>query len=143
MDYQIRQITNERTLRDVLDLCYSILGEHHEGLYSYKSWCTRLDRPYLLLYAEHRGKPVAAVLGRVENVDGVILGFAACKEEYRRKGITSALLRAFEQGAANHGFSRVTLTSYNDAWKFYQSCGYLLLQDRLGRKTYQKPLNPN
>ncbi|MGN0679076.1 MAG: GNAT family N-acetyltransferase [Oscillospiraceae bacterium] len=140
MTYQIKQITNEAVLKSVLDMCYSILGTHHEGLYSYKSWCGRLDRPYLMLYAEWEGVPIAAVLGRAENADGVVVGFAACREEFRRKGITSALMREFERSAAEHGYSRVTLTSYNDAWKFYQACGYMLLEDRLGRKTYQKML---
>lgn len=138
MDYRIKQITDEQTLKRVLDMCYSILGTHHEGLYSYKSWCSRLDRPYLLLYAEWEGVPIAAVLGRAENADSVAVGFAACREEFRRRGITSALLKVFERQAAEYGYSRVTLTSYNNAWKFYQSCGYYLLEDRLGRKTYQK-----
>lgn len=143
MDFHIRQITDEITLKSVLDMCYSILGTYHEGLYSYKAWCTRLDRPFLLLYAERDGKPIAAVLGRAENADGVVLGFAACREEFRRKGVTSTLLKAFERSAASYGYSRVTLTSYNDAWKFYQACGYSLLEDRLGRKTFQKLLSPN
>lgn len=143
MNYQIKQIADEQTLKRVLDMCYSILGTHYEGLYSYKSWCMRLDRPYLLLYAEWEGVPIAAVLGRAENADGVIVGFAACREEFRRKGITSALLRTFERQAAEYGYSRVTLTSYNDAWKFYQACGYYLLEDRLGRKTYQKMISLN
>lgn len=143
MTYQIKQITNEDTLRAVLDMCYSILGTHHEGLYSYKAWCSRLDRPFLLLYAQCEGKPIAAVLGRVENADGVVIGFAACREEFRRMGVTSALVKAFEQSAASYGYSRVTLTSYNDAWKFYQACGYSLLEDRLGRKTYQKLISSN
>lgn len=138
MTYRIRQIADEQTLRAVLDMCYSILGTHHEGLYSYKAWCRRLDRPFLLLYAECEGAPIAAVLGRVENADGVVVGFAACREQFRRKGVTSALLREFERSAAEYGYSRVTLTSYNDAWMFYQACGYSLLEDRLGRKTYQK-----
>lgn len=141
MTYRIKQVSSEQELRAVLDLCYSILGEHHEGLYSYKAWCRRLEHNYLLLYAEcGDGKPISAVLGRVENAEGVIVGFVACKEEYRRMGITSSLMRALEQSAAERGFSRLTLTSYNDAWKFYQSLGYTLLSDRLGRKTYQKEL---
>lgn len=140
MTYSIRQVSNERELKSVLDLCYSILGEHHEGLYSYKAWCSRLEHNYLMLYAECGGIPVSAVLGRVENSDGVAACFVACREDFRRMGITSAVMKAFEQSAAAHGFSRVTLTSYNDAWKFYQSLGYSLLSDRLGRKTYQKEL---
>ncbi len=143
MTYRIKQITDESTLKSVLDMCYSILGMHHEGLYSYKAWCSRLDRPFLLLYAECEGAPIAAVLGRVENADGVIVGFAACRERFRRKGVTSALLRTFERSAAEYGYSRVTLTSYNDAWKFYQACGYSLLEDKLGRKTFQKLISPN
>lgn len=138
MTYQIKPINDEAVLKSVLDMCYSILGEHHEGLYSYKAWCRRLEYNYLMLYAECIGVPIAAVLGRIENADGVIVGFAACKEEFRRKGVTASLMNAFEQSAADHGFKTVTLTSYNDAWKFYQSLGYSLLSDKLGRKTYQK-----
>lgn len=138
MTYEIKQINSEETLKTVLDMCYSILGEHHEGLYSYKSWCRRLEHNFLLLYAACESVPIAAVLGRVENSCGVIVGFACCREEFRRQGVTSALMRAFERSAACRGFTSVTLTSYNDAWKFYQSLGYSVLSDKLGRKTYQK-----
>lgn len=138
MTYEIKQINSEQTLKTVLDMCYSILGEHHEGLYSYKAWCRRLEHNYLLLYAHCEGVPIAAVLGRVESACGVVVGFACCREEFRRQGVTSALMRALEHSAALHGFTTVTLTSYNDAWKFYQSLGYSVLSDKLGRKTYQK-----
>lgn len=138
MTYEIKQVDGEETLKAVLDMCYSILGEHHEGLYSYKAWCRRLEHNYLMLYALCEGEPIAAVLGRVESSSGVVVGFAACKEKFRRQGVTTALMRAFEHSAASRGFTSVTLTSYNDAWKFYQSLGYSVLSDKLGRKTYQK-----
>lgn len=138
MEYTIRQIADERTLKSVLDMCYSILGEHYEGLYSYEAWCRRLDRSYLLLYAELGGEPIAAVLGRAESTESVVIGFAACREQFRKRGVTSALVRAFEHNARRHGYLKITLTSYNNAWGFYESCGYDIIEEKYGKKTYCK-----
>lgn len=138
MEYAIRQITDERTLKSVLDMCYSILGEHYEGLYSHEAWRRRLDRSYLLLYAESGGEPIAAVLGRAESSESVVIGFAACREQFRNRGVTSALVRAFEHNARRHGYSKITLTSYNNACGFYESCGYDIIEEKYGKKTYCK-----
>lgn len=138
MEYTVRQIADETALKTVLEMCYAILGEHYEGLYSYEAWRRRLDRSYLLLYAERNGEPLAAVLGRAESMESVVIGFAACREQFRRQGITSALVRTFEKNARLHGYSCITLTSYNNAWGFYEKCGYDIVEEKHGKKTYRK-----
>lgn len=138
MDYSIKQISDERTLRRVLDMCYSILGEHYEGLYSRDAWARRLDRGYLMLYAEKNGVPIAAVLGRAESPDSVVIGFAACVEEYRGRGVTRDLIGSFERSARLHDYCRITLSSFNGAWGFYEKCGYELVEEKLGKRIYCK-----
>lgn len=140
MDYSIKQISDERTLRTVLNMCYSILGEHYEGLYSYGAWARRLDKGYLMLYAEYGGAPVAAVLGRTESYDCVVIGFAACVEKYRGCGITRSLMSSFERSAALHDYSKITLTSFNGAWGFYEKCGYEVTEEKFGKRIYCKYL---
>ena len=138
MNYTIKQIFDERTLCSVLNMCYSILGEHYEGLYSYEAWVRRLDRGYLMLYAEYGGEPIAAVLGRAESHCSVVIGFAACVEKYRRQGITKSLMSSFERSALMHDYYRITLTSFNDAWGFYEKCGYEVLEEKFGKRIYCK-----
>lgn len=46
----------------------------------------------MLIYGEKDGKVVAAVLGREECSESLMIGFVACAEEYRRQGITRARL---------------------------------------------------
>lgn len=140
MDYTIKQISDECTLRAVLNMCYSILGEHYEGLYSYEAWLRRLDRGYLMLYAEHGGEPIAAVLGRAESPDSAVIGFAACIEKYRGRGITKSLVQSFERSARMHDYYRITLTSFNGAWGFYEKCGYEVIEEKFGKRIYCKYL---
>ncbi len=140
MDYTIKQISDERTLRAVLNMCYSILGEHYEGLYSYEAWVRRLDRGYLMLYADCGGEPIAAVLGRAESPDSVVIGFAACVEKYRGHGVTRSLMRSFERSARLHDYCKITLSSFNGAWGFYEKCGYEVTEEKFGKRIYCKYL---
>lgn len=140
MDYTIKQISDERTLRAVLNMCYTILGEHYEGLYSYEAWVRRLDRGYLMLYAEYGGEPIAAVLGRAESPDSAVIGFAACVEKYRGRGITRSLMFSFERSARLHDYCKITLSSFNGAWGFYEKCGYEVIEEKFGKRIYCKYL---
>ncbi|MCM1166778.1 MAG: GNAT family N-acetyltransferase [Lachnospiraceae bacterium] len=140
MDFTIKQINDERTLKKVLDMCYSILGEHYEGLYSREAWTRRLDRGFLMLYAELGGEPIAAVLGRAESPDSAVIGFAACVEKYRGKGVTKSLMSSFERSARLHDYLKITLTSFNNAWGFYEKCGYEVVGEKFGKRVYCKYL---
>lgn len=49
---KIREIETERELNEVLNLCYSILGETDSELYGYDAWHERfLDKMHPLVYA--------------------------------------------------------------------------------------------
>ena len=97
MDFIIKQISNEKTLTSVLEMCWDILGKPNTDTYSEQAWRERLSDNCLLIYAEIGDKPVAAALGRAENPESVVLGYCCCKEEYRGRGITSALLAALDR----------------------------------------------
>lgn len=118
MDFTIKQIDNETSLRSVLEMCWDILGKPNTDIYSEQAWRERLSDNCLLMYAEIGDKPAAAVLGRAENTESVVLGYCCCKEEYRGKGITSALLAALEDNAAENGYEYITLGSDDSAWGF-------------------------
>lgn len=51
-DVIMKEITTEQELRDVLDLCYSVLGEANSELYGYAAWYQRFrDGLQPLVYA--------------------------------------------------------------------------------------------
>lgn len=57
----------------------------------------------------------------------------AVEEEYRGRGIGTALVAAIEKWAANSGSSGVRLVTSDyryDAHKFYESCGYTLRKEQ-------------
>lgn len=141
MDYTIKRISDKSELKAVLEMCWDILGQPNTDIYSEEAWQSRLDNGCLLLYAELNGKPVAAALGRAENSESVVLGYCCCREKYRRRGITCALLAALERSAADNGYKYVTLGSGDGAWGFYEKCGYILINEIHGQRIYQKLLN--
>lgn len=140
MDYTIKRISDKSELKEVLELCWDILGQPNTDIYSEEAWQSRLDNGCLLLYAEIDGKPAAAVLARAENSDSVVLGYCCCREEYRRRGITRALFAALEHNAADNGYKYITLGSDDGAWGFYEKCGCTLINEIHGQRIYQKML---
>jgi len=106
---QIAIIETEDQLKPVLAFCYEILGQHYRDYeqYIYEAWQNRMGvfSP-ILSYAHADNTVVAAVLGRPENEDSLIMGFTACHEDYRKKGITSRLVKQFEENAKTMGFKK-------------------------------------
>ncbi len=138
-DIIMREIKTELELKEVLKLCYRILGTDNEELYGYEAWHRRfMDGSQPLVYALKDGKIVSAVLGRAENKDSLVIGFVACHENYRNQGITKSLLRYFEDLARKEGFKYITLGSKEDA--FYQKCGYKVIFQVQGQNVFQKML---
>lgn len=136
---EFKEIKNEQALKDVLDLCYRILGHEDSELYGYDAWRQRLlDGSQPLVYAMEDGKVVSAVLGRAENSDSLVIGFTACHEDYRRRGITKRLMAYFEELATKLGYKYITLGSMEDA--FYEKCGYKRIAQAHGQNIYQKLL---
>lgn len=134
-----KEIETEQELRDVLELCYDILGTDNSELYSYDAWYKRfIEGLSPLVYAMKDNKIVSAVLGRAENKDSLVIGFAACHEDYRKQGITKQLLNYFENLAKEKGFKYITLGSEED--KFYEKCGYKMIFQIHGQNIYQKVL---
>lgn len=81
---------------------------------------------------------VSAILGRAENKDSLVIGFTACRENYRRQGITKKLLSYFEDLARKKGFKYITLGSEEDV--FYEKCGYRVIFQAHGQNVFQKIL---
>lgn len=134
-----KEIETEQELRDVLELCYDILGTDNSELYSYDAWYKRfIEGLSPLVYAMKDNKIVSAVLGRAENKDSLVIGFAACHEDYRKLGITKELLSYFEDLARKRGFKYITLGSKEDA--FYEKCGYKVIFQIHEQNIYQKIL---
>ncbi|MDE6763616.1 MAG: GNAT family N-acetyltransferase [Oscillospiraceae bacterium] len=135
----MKEIQTEQELKQVLDLCYSILGENNSELYGYSAWKERLQNGLQpLVYAVEDGKIVSAVLGRAENSDSLVIGFVACDENCRRRGITKKLMFYFEDLARKLNFKYITLGSEEDA--FYEQCGYNIIFQTHGQNIYQKQL---
>lgn len=60
----MKEIKTEQELKQVLELCYRILGENNSELYGYSAWKERLqDGLQPLVYAVEDDKIVSAVLG--------------------------------------------------------------------------------
>ena len=137
---EIREIKSENELKSVLELCYSILPDTENSIiYGYKSWVERLSgglQP--MIYAVEDDKIVAAVLGRAENEDSMIIGLVACDKNYRRRGITKKLMLQFEKMSRKMNYKYITLGSKEDA--FYDSCGYKIICKMHGQNIYQKIL---
>lgn len=84
----------------------------------------------LLLVAEAAERPVGAALGFICDARNATLRIIGVDHEYRRRGVGSSLLRAFERGAVRLGGSTVTAGA-DEAAGFYVRHGYqtlLLLQ---------------
>lgn len=90
IDLVMKEIKTESELKEVLELCYKVLGTRNDELYGYDAWYQRLqDGLQPLVYAMKDEKIVSAVLGRAENKESLVIGFAACDENFRRQGITN------------------------------------------------------
>lgn len=134
------QITSEEMLNAALDLCYPILGHEDHELYRREAWIERFragNQP--LVCAEADGEIISAVLGRSESSESLIIGSVACREDFRRRGITSRLMELFEFTAKDMGYRTITLGSRADG--FYEKCGYTLLREIHGQNIYQKILD--
>lgn len=136
---RIHRISDRETLKTVLKMCWDILGEPKTDMYSEEAWQSRLDKGFLLLYAEFDGEPIAATLARAEN-EGVVLGYCCYRKEFRRRGIAGSLLAELERSAAKNGYKYITLGSDDSAWGFYEKCGYGLINEIHGQRIYQKIL---
>lgn len=104
-DIEFRQILTEELLNKALDLCYPILGHEDHPIYCREAWLERFrsgNQP--LVCAIVNGEVISAVLGRSESPESLILGFAACREDYRRHGITRRLITLFETLALDMGY---------------------------------------
>lgn len=136
----MKEIQTEQELKEVLELCYDILGTDNSELYGYDAWHKRfIDGLQPLVYAMKGEEIVSAILGRAENRDSLVIGFVACRENYRRQGITTKLLGYFEDLARKKGFQYITLGSKEDA--FYEKCGYKVIFQIHDQNIYQKMLN--
>lgn len=139
MSVTIKEIRTEQELKSALALCYRILGHDDSELYGYDAWLKRLrDGLQPLMYAQDGDKVVSAVLGRRESAESLVIGFVACAEAYRRRGITKSLMAHFEESARKMGYKYITLGSEADA--FYEKCGYKLIFQIHGQNIYQKIL---
>jgi len=139
MDCKYKEIETEQELKEVLELCYDILGEDNSELYGYDAWHKRfVEGSQPLVYAMKDKEIVSAILGRAENKDSLVIGFVACRENYRRKGITKGLLGYFEDLARKKGFKYITLGSEEDA--FYEKCGYRVIFQVHDQNIFQKIL---
>ena len=139
--YQISYIENEAQLKPVLDMCYEVLGQHYSEYehYTYEAWSIRIEKHSpVLLYAHIDNKVVAAVLGRPENEDSLVMGFTACDKNHRRQGITRHLVNQFEENARALGFKYITLGAQKDAEAFYEKCGYKVITEMNEQKIFQK-----
>ena len=136
----LRPIQSEVELHEALDLCYRLLGNEDHELYCRSAWLERFrNGHHPLVCAFSGGRIISAVLGRAENDESLILGCAACHEDFRRRGITRRLVALFEAMAKDMGYRTITLGSREDA--FYEACGYRLLQKMHGQSIYQKTLD--
>lgn len=142
MTYKVRIVENLTELNKVLEFCYGILGEHDDNdkVYGPAAWANRLQENYLMVFAEANGEILSAVMGRAENQDSIVLGFAACRADCRKNGITSALLSELETNAREYGYKYITLGSAEEAFGFYEKCGYHMIAEMHGQKIYQKLL---
>ncbi len=138
-DVSMREIKTEQELKEALELCYDILGAFDSELYGYDAWHKRfVEGSQPLVYAMKDDEIVSVILGRAENKDSLVIGFAACHENYRRQGITKGLLGYFEDLARKKGFKYITLGSEEDA--FYEKCGYRVIFQVHGQNIFQKIL---
>ena len=140
MIYKIRIVEDITELNKVLKFCYEILGEHNDNVYGPAAWVNRLNENYLMIFAEKDGNIVSAVMGRAENRDSIVLGFAACRADCRNNGITSSLLSRLENNARKYGYKYITLGSADESVGFYEKCGYKIIAEMHGQKIYQKLL---
>lgn len=135
----MKEVETELELKEVLEMCYDILGADNSELYGYDAWHKRfVEGSQPLVYAMKDEEIVSAILGRAENKDSLVIGFVACRDDYRRQGITKGLLGYFEDLARKKGFKYVTLGSEEDM--FYEKCGYRVIFQTHGQNVFQKIL---
>lgn len=83
--------------------------DRDESLDTVREWHD--EHPNLLVGAYVDGELVGHALGRPHDDEAVELAGLSVAESYRRQGVGSELLDAFEKHAADAGFDRVTLGS--------------------------------
>ena len=136
-DIIYKQVETQTELKEVLKLCYRILGGDDTELYGYNAWYKRfVEGIHPMIYAEKNGEIVSCVLGRAENQESLVIGFVACHEDYRRQGITRSIMGLFEDLAKEKGYRYITLGSKEDI--FYEKCGYKVINNISGQNVYQK-----
>ena len=55
-DLVMKEIKTESELKDVLELCYKVLGERNDELYGYDAWYQRLQNGLQPLVYAQKGK---------------------------------------------------------------------------------------
>ena len=138
---EIYYVENTEQLDAVLALCYDVLGEHLREVdnYKYADWKDRIGKySQLLIYARENTDVIAAVLGRPETAEGLVMGFVACHKDFRMRGITSRLVQRFEMNAKDLGFKYITLGADSKSEVFYEKCGYRMINEIHGQKIFQK-----
>ncbi|MFP3091438.1 GNAT family N-acetyltransferase [Treponema sp. TIM-1] len=97
--------------------------------------------PGACFVAEAAGEVAGAVLSGYDGRRGYIY-HAAVREEYRRRGIGSALVQAVETALAGEGITKIALVAYktNEAGnRFWEKAGFLPREDLVYR---DKSINP-
>lgn len=141
MEVNIRAVQDKAEMQEAVTLCHRILRvSGDDELYGYAAWEARLDHRELMVAAWQDGRVVAAVLGRAENPDSVVMGMVACAEAYRGQGITARLVAKLEQHARKGGFRFITLGAAEEAHGFYERCGYRQIATIHDQRIYQKIL---
>lgn len=139
--HTVKTVETVEELKEVLAMCYTMLpdGWSEDDVYGVEAWIKRMSERYLLVYAaDEHGKPASAALGRAENADSVVLGFVFCRADCRRQGLTRACVERLEENARAHGYRCITLGSSDEAWGFYEVCGYRQVNEMHGQRIYQK-----
>lgn len=79
--------------------------------------------PQLMLQAKEGSRLAGVLLASIEG-NHVLIGELAVSEEYRGKGVGSALLKALEAAAGSIGQKTILLGAYENAEEFYLKNGY-------------------
>ncbi len=141
VDVTIRAVQDKAELQEAVALCHRILRvAGDDELYGYAAWEARLNHRELMVAAWQNNHVVAAVLGRAENPDSVVMGMVACTEECRGQGITARLVAKLEQHARESLFRYITLGAAEEAHGFYERCGYRQIATIHDQRIYQKIL---
>ena len=116
------------------EVAEGVAEELSDRLIAFDEACVPREHEYISIskkVTDETGKIIAGIVGGVDGWNGTEIESIWVDEAYRRQGIGSALVRAFEQAAKENGAGTMLVEPYDWNMDFFRKNGYVTITGML------------